>query len=401
MIVLQLASVGCFVAGVSLWMGCTAAVLALAALLMLWRSVSKPIHSVYQGMYLLAEQDYASRLRPVGEPVADHVVKFYNLLIDNMKSERLKLQEQNKLLDQVITASPTGIALCRLDRSISVCNPAYQRLRTPETDAVIERLDPGMSQVCHAGHGQILRCSRTAFVDQGFRRSFVMIEQLTDEIVEAEQQLFGRIIRIISHEVNNSLSAPRSVLESLRALYPDDELLSRAIDSSIQACDNLAAFTRRYARAVKLPEPEFRPLDLQQLVADMLPRLQQICTGITLRTANRGKSSIVMADNVLLERVIVNIVTNSAESIGCQGGQITVTTGPDSLEISDNGPGITAETSRHLFQPFFTTKPSGHGLGLMLCAAILRAHHAQFSLATTDGITRFSINFNNNSSDKE
>ncbi len=107
-----------------------------------------------------------------------------------------------------------------------------------------------------------------------------------------------------------------------------------------------------------------------------------------------------MADTVMLEQVMVNIVKNAAESISESDNSatglisITLTSNPTTLTIDDNGCGIDPGTASHLFTPFFTTKPSGQGIGLLCISEILRRHHCRFSLATIrDGLTRFTITF--------
>lgn len=380
-------SLACFVAGVAAWAGSMAGILSLICIFLAWYSVSKPLHSVHQGICLLAEQDYASRLRHVGEPVADRVVDFYNDLIDNMKSERVKLKEQNSFLDQVINASPAGIAICNLDKSIRTSNPAFKQLYNSDVQTSIDKLNPGQSAICRAGHDQIVKCSVMSFMDSGFHRNFIMVERMTDEILAAEQNIFSKIIRIMSHEVNNSLVSPRSVLETLSELHRSDPMITKAISSSIRACDNLGVFTHRFAQAVKLPVPRLEALDMNHWLNEIGPVLLGLTEGIELKIETDNELCLIQGDSILLERLIINIVKNAAESIRSgdrpQEGRIVIRIHGNRLEISDNGPGLSQEITGKLFEPFFTTKPTGHGLGLMLCASILRSHNAGYSLTTT------------------
>lgn len=121
--------------------------------------------------------------------------------------------------------------------------------------------------------------------------------------------------------------------------------------------------------------------------------------GIRMAVSLCDESPVVSADVALMAQVLVNIVRNSVESIaekGGGGGLITLATEavPARITVADNGGGISPDTAQHLFTPFFSTKPNGHGIGLLLIREILIRHHCRFSLRTgNDGMTRFSIEF--------
>ena len=161
------------------------------------------------------------------------------------------------------------------------------------------------------------------------------------------------------------------------------------------SCVNLGDFVRGYSDVVKLPAPDMQPVDLNEFVGDAMPFLRGMChAGIDLRADLAGSRPVVMADAMLLQRVLVNAVKNSCESIGEAGGTITVRTASGCIEIIDDGPGITPEAASRIFTPFFSTKRADRGLGLMLISDILRKHKATFSLATgDDSLTRLSIHF--------
>lgn len=379
--------------------GMTERICAFAAMMLLilltLRSVRRPLDAMQNGIYLLKEQDYSSRLREVGQTDADKVVRLFNHLMDSMKHERLRLKEQNRFLDMLIEASPSGIAICDFDGNVSSANTAFRAMATPPVMDVLRRLADGQSEVCRPGGSQILRCSRRSFMDSGFRRPFFMIDRLTDEIVQAEKDVFNKMVRTISHEVNNSLGSVVSVLETLETIHSEDPEVRSAIGAAHHSCLNLTAFTRGYSEVVKLPRPEPERIELKSYVESRLQSLAELCgSGIELRAESQGCAT-VSADPVLMERVLVNLVKNSAESIGSRGGTITIRTGVDTLIVEDNGPGLTPESARRVFTPFFSTKHSDRGLGLMLVSDILHSHHLRFSLDTdpSDGLTRFVICF--------
>lgn len=405
MVVLTVAVVVCAVGeGGTLWIvGLCVALLLVTALLA--QAVHSPLKAVQNGMYLLREQDFSSRLRPIGQADADMVVEVYNSVIDSMRAERLKNLEQNRFLSQVVDASPLGVAICDFDGRIVQTNRAWEKMQSPRLAKAIDSISDGTTGTVRVADSLIVRISRLWFMDKGFRRRFILVEKLTDEIVAAEKQMFNTIVRTIGHEVNNSLGSVMSVLESLGEMHAGDALAVDAITSCSTSCANLVGFVRGYADIVKLPAPVPEPVDLNEWLMRLRPTLQALVTGrgITLEMNLGEGEAPSRIDPMLMERVLVNIVKNAAESIGDEKkGVITVSlaavTEPDTpachlLSVTDNGKGISPEASKKLFTPFFSTKNPDRGLGLMLVTDILRAHRSRFSLSTSPetSLTTFSF----------
>ena len=360
----------------------TAAVVILA---MLYRAMKRPMRAVDAGIDLLASQDFASRLRKVGQSDADKVVDLFNSLMDHMKAERLKNQEQNSFLSKLIEASPMGIAICDFDGKVESANAAFRRMECPMVIETLEKLPVGASVTIRPGGNSVLRCSRHYFMDRGFRRPFLMVEAMTDEIVRAETLVFHRIVRTIAHEVNNTLGGVISLLESLADIHADEPEIAEPISGCRDSCVNLGDFVRGYSDVVKLPEPEPRHVNLREFADNLLPFLRLTCPdGITVETRHSGNDCVVEADPMLLRRVVENAVKNSCESIssGSGRGLIVIHTDGRILEIIDDGPGIAADDAAKVFTPFFSTKRVDRGLGLMLISDILRKHNASFTLTT-------------------
>lgn len=405
MVVITVAMIACAVGeGGTLWIvGLCVALLLVTALLA--RAVHTPLKAVQNGMYLLREQDFSSRLRPIGQADADMVVEVYNSVIDSMRAERLKNLEQNRFLSQVVDVSPLGIAICDFDGRIVQTNRAWDRMQSATFSHAIDGVADGDTATVRVADSLIVRISRLWFMDKGFRRRFILVEKLTDEIVAAEKQMFNTIVRTIGHEVNNSLGSVMSVLESLGEMHAGDALAVDAITSCSTSCANLVGFVRGYADIVKLPAPVMEQVDLKEWLTRLRPTLQALVTGrgITLEMNLGEGEAPSRIDPMLMERVLVNIVKNAAESIGDEKkGVITVSlaavTEPDTpachlLSVTDNGKGISPEASKKLFTPFFSTKNPDRGLGLMLVTDILRAHRSRFSLSTSPetSLTTFSF----------
>lgn len=383
-----------------LW-SCVSLGAALAALMVIINTLRLYVRTTRTGDELLRSCDFASRLRPVGNPAIDNTIQLYNNLLDALKSERLKAREQNEFLSRLVAASPMGIAVCSFEGVIETSNSAFQHLASLEVVSTLESLPEGGESTLRLSDGQILRCSRAYFMDRGFRRPFFMVERLTDEIVQAETRVFHKIVRTIGHEVNNTLGAVISVLETLGDIHADEAPVKEAVDGSVDACRALGAFVKAYAEVVKLPEPVPEAVDLGRYLASLRPFLSKITPPDIELELRLGTPATISIDPMLMERVMVNIVKNAVESLSSsqvpQNGKIIIAQDSRQLEVIDNGPGISPEAAKKLFTPFYSTKRQDRGLGLMLVSDILRKHHAAYSLATTltdtGRLTRFTITF--------
>lgn len=353
-------------------------------------------------MYLLREQDFSSRLRPTGQADADKVVELYNRLIDSMKAERLKNLEQNRFLQLVVDASPLGIAICDFGGEIVQTNSAWDKMQSPQLDKAIAEINDGDTATVRLADALIVRISKLWFMDAGFRRRFIIVERLTEEIAAAEKQMFNKIVRTIGHEVNNSLGSVISVLETLQEIHADDSLEFSTIESCRNSCINLVSFVRGYADIVKLPPASPETVNVGAWISGLLPSLRGMAPeNVSINYHAEAEPVSVGIDPMLMERVIINIVKNSIESIGDRcNGEIDISIAASDGEqetscliITDNGKGISETAAAKLFTPFFSTKRPDRGLGLMLIADILRAHRFPFSLATSPdtGLTTFTI----------
>ena len=371
------------------------AFVALATLAMAYRSVALPLKAIRTGTDLLRSQDFASRLRHVGQKEADSMVDLYNTLISRMKDERLRTEEQNNFLIKLVEASPMGIAICDFDGNIESNNNAFASMRSPELMDALAGLDYECSTTIRPSGGQILRCSRQYFMDHGFRRPFFLVERLTDEIVRAETDVFHKIIRTMGHEVNNTIGGVVSVLETIADMHEEEPAIAEVAESCRRSCVRLGEFVRGYSDVVKLPDPVLERTDLHRLLSESLPFLRNIGDGNIEIVVEEEDTmpAIANIDPMLVQRVLVNAVKNSVESIGDRPGRITLRAYGTHLEISDNGRGISPEAAERLFTPFFSTKNPDRGLGLMLIADILRRHKADFSLATENGVTTLRVKF--------
>jgi nitrogen fixation/metabolism regulation signal transduction histidine kinase len=390
-----------------LWLLAAELLFALSLVLgyLLIRAFFVPLQLIRTGAELVAEKDFTSTFRPVGQPEMDALIGVYNRMIGELRSERLRLQEQHHFLDEVLSASPAGVVTLDFDGRVSAANPAAARLlgipgdllagRRPDElpgvlGAELSTLPAGESRVLALGSRR-LKASRGELYDRGFPRSFFLLEELTEELRASEKAAYEKLIRTLSHEVNNSIGPVLSLLESIREEGGDGEAadredLDRALAVAATRLDHLRAFMRGYADVVRLPPPERRPCDVATLVQEILlllgPELAR--RRIAWAWDERQEAPPVDLDRNQVEQVLVNVLQNAMEAIG-EDGRISVSLTLEAaahpvLAIRDTGPGIPEEARNHLFTPFFSTKRNGRGLGLTLAHEILTQHGFDFTL---------------------
>ena len=385
-------------------------------LLYFYRKVIKPLNSIAGGMDLLQAQDFSSRLAPVGQREADRIVSIFNRMMNQLKEERLRLREQNHFLDLLISVSPMGVIILTLDEQISMANKAALEFLDEGTEEDIlnktmdeltgslaeelDRMPKDTTVTIRLSDSRIYRCSRLSFVDHGFAHPFYLIESLTSEVMKAEKKAYEKVIRMIAHEVNNSVAGITSTLDTVDdalQTMEDTEDLREVMKVCIERSYSMSRFITNFADVVKIPEPQMEEVELNERVVACKRFMENICQNrnINLRLELCEENPVVRIDTSLFEQVIINIIKNSAESID-ENGEIIIRTSasPLMLEIGDTGKGISKEVEAKLFSPFFSTKPNGQGIGLIFIREVLMKHGCTFSLRTyPDGITRFRICF--------
>ena len=381
-----------------------------------YKKVVRPLDSIANGMDLLREQDFSSRLKPVGQKEADRIVQVFNRMMLQLKDERLRLREQNHFLDLLIDVSPMGVIVLDFEEKISMMNKAavqylniasahdvkgcgIECVGTPLSKAIMS-IPKGSSETIRLGDAMIYRCSRLSFVDRGFAHPFILVESLTSEVVKAEKKAYEKVIRMIAHEVNNTVGGVTSALETVKDMLggmDDGADLQEVMTVCIERSMGMSRFITNFADVVKIPEPQLKPVRINDMVASckMFMESLRMDKDITFRYELCAESPSASVDQVLMEQVMVNIVKNAVESISGKGNIVirTSATAP-MLEIADDGTPIPTDVETKLFTPFFSTKPSGQGIGLLFIREVLDRHHCTFSLRSyPDGWTRFSITF--------
>lgn len=412
--------------GLQTWMYAAAQLFLLATailLTILYRKTVKPMNTLSGGINLIREQDFSTRLRPVGQKDADRIIELFNRMSDQLHNEELRIQEQNNFLDLLIEASPMGVLIMDIDSRISSANPAmnrflgiqdirpYRGMRLEDCPLpllkLLTALQPDEGRILQTDPLHIYRCTLSSFMDRGFPHPFYMVEPLTEELYEAEKRGYKKVIRVISHEVNNTMAGITSALYAIQQTSTDsgDEDTAAMLSILLSRIDRMSRFITDYASMARIPDPVCRPTDASAFLHRVLPFLESLkgqkrIAFITEIDDNAGEVSI---DQVLMEQVLTNIVKNAVEAFpedardasdasDASDARITVTARQGYWCVADNGDPIPEETARNLFTPFFSTKPEGKGIGLIVIHEVLTRSGIRFSLGTgDDGITRFEM----------
>jgi signal transduction histidine kinase len=219
-------------------------------------------------------------------------------------------------------------------------------------------------------------------------------------VVKAEKRAYEKVIRMIAHEVNNTTAGITSTLDTVNEALtemPDTDDLREVMQVCVERCYRLSRFITSFADVVKIPQPQFVRTSLHDHLRTVVRFMEPACEArhIRLHTDFCAENPMVDIDPTLMEQVWVNILKNAVESIDADG-DITIRTKshPAGILIEDNGKGISEDTEKKLFTPFFSTKPNGQGIGLIFIREVLTMHDLDFSLRTdADGLTRFRIQF--------
>lgn len=387
--------------------------------LKLFRDLFRPLELIVSGAEFLRDGDFTTRLRELGQPEMDKLIAVYNQMVDHLRAERVRIAEQHYFLERILTVSPSAIITMDYDEKISFANPAAESLlqigfaelkgkRLSELDSsfadTMNELSMGQSEIVPLRGRRQFKCHKSQFLDEGHPRSFYLFDEMTEELRKTEKAAYEKLIRMLTHEVNNSLGAASSLLhsclhykEQLRTEDRDD--FAKALAVAIARTEHLSSFMKSFADIVKLPPPRRAPSDVRILLQNLISLLVSELSSreISVRWEFQADIEKVLLDEPQMEQVFLNILKNAIEAIG-RAGEIAIHIGKAGhrsfVTIEDTGCGFGEETRRLLFTPFFSTKENGQGIGLTLVQEVLTQHNFEFSLESIPGnVTRFTILF--------
>ncbi|WP_316735118.1 sensor histidine kinase [Pedobacter aquatilis] len=371
----------------------------------LYKQLISPLTYLKQGISAIKDKDFNVKFLSTGKKEVDELVDVYNHMIDELRAERTRQEEQHFFLEKLIQTSPTGIIILDFDKQIKQINPKGLEILKSNSDLLethIHSMQTGTSKMIRIDGLYSYKIQKSKFIDRGFERIFVMMEEVTAEIFAAEKSVYNKVIRMMAHEVNNTIGPVNSIMNTALNqqnlwLNDDDVMIKNAMKVAVDRNQNLAVFMRNFADLVKLAPANRKQIDLVSLLISITELLHFTTTekNIKLEFAIPEKPFFINADAEQMEQALINIIKNAVEAIGSNGIiKIYINSNDYSLNVINSGEGISAENEYKLFSPFFTTKKDGQGIGLTLVREILLNHNFIFKLKTygTDD-TRFEIKF--------
>lgn len=360
--------------------------------------VVRPLQTISNLLAALREGDYSIRARGAKTDEALGLALFeVNALADVLRGQRLGALEATALLRRVIAEVDVAIFTFDQDQRLRLVNRAGERLLAQPTARLLGRT-AGQLGLASSLEGEVPRTTerpfggrlgrwevrRSAFRQDGRPHQLVVLSDLSRALREEERQAWQRLIRVLGHEINNSLAPIRSIARSLEEALgrsggsiPSDEDFRRGLAVIAARSEGLSRFMAAYSRLARLPRPTLAPVDLPVLVR----RVVSLETRLPVSIAPSSAFSVA-ADADQLEQLLINLVSNAVDAALETKGRVTIAWGLSDhaleLRVEDEGPGL-SETA-NLFVPFYTTKPDGSGIGLVLSRQIAEAHGGTLTL---------------------
>ena len=377
----------------------------------------RPIELMQTGVDAIKDEDFSVKFIRKGTEGIKELITVFNNMLDRLKAERIRTQEQGYFLESIIEASPIGMVIMDYDDQITDINPAASNMLkiTMEDDnnykpsdytliRNILNIPLGQSRIIVPDIHNKYKCQVNSIVHRGFHRKFIMIEELSKELLESEKEAYGKVIRMMAHEVNNSMGAVNSILQSVIEFgfigNTDNDIVESLVIAK-QRNEELADFMKNFADVIRLPPPHFSQADIKDLIQQTVRVMQPLAkdANVEITSAASSESIVINCDAGQIQQVMINAIKNSLESIVSNGHiHITAKATAPNIVITDDGPGISPDIKNKLFSPFFSTKQSGQGIGLIVSRDILLSHGATFRLYTEEakGKTHFEISFDCN-----
>lgn len=351
----------------------------------------------------MREGDYSIRGRIArGDDSLSDVMRQVNAMSATLRAQRLGALEATALLRKVMEEINVAVFAFDAGQRLRLMNRAGERLLAQPSERALgesaarlglnEFLDGDPNQTVQrafpggAGRWGI---SRVSFRESGLPLHLLVVSDLTRPLREEELQAWQRLVRVLGHELNNSLTPIKSIAGSLERIllldskpadWEDD--MRRGLSIIATRSESLTRFLNAYARLAKLPRPRVQPV----AVADCIQRVARLETRLEVEIA-AGPEILIPADPDQLEQLLINLIRNGVDAAIETGGTVAVEwfrNGANvDIRVLDGGPGL--PDTANLFVPFFTTKPGGSGIGLILCRQIAEAHGGTLRLENRAG----------------
>ncbi|PKH54548.1 histidine kinase [Shewanella sp. Choline-02u-19] len=372
------------------------------------RHLATSLMALEVGLLNFKDNDFSVTLPVGGDKQLQALAVLFNDSAEALRKERQYIYQRELLLDKVIQSSPNVMLLLDDDKRVIYANDAARHLFNhgqriegiplrelveqvaDELGAALENPKDGLFSLSAKDSEDELETwhlSRGQFLLNGQFHHLVLLKQMTRELNRQEVAVWKKVIRIISHELNNSVAPIASMVNSGRIITKDldDPKLKLIFDTIEDRTSHLSQFIFNYARFAKLPLPKKSPVDWLKLT-------EQLKQHYSFFLENELPNSVVELDLIQMEQVLLNLLKNAHESasavdkvsLSIVDSSLSDGTEGVYIEVKDEGSGMPPEVLRQALLPFYSTKQSGTGLGLPLCREIVEAHDGRISLQNRD-----------------
>ncbi|MGP1720662.1 sensor histidine kinase [Shewanella frigidimarina] len=380
----------------------------------LTRRLSESLQALEIGLLNFKDNDFSVSLHPYGEPQLDALVSLYNQASAKLRSERQFIYQRELMLDKVIQNSPNVMLLIDDSQRVIYANGAARHLfnqgvkvegmllpdlvvMLPDTlkaalsseqeglfsmgGSEADGVDSHSNTDADSSDVETWHISRGRFTQNNQQHHLILLKQLTKELNRQEVAVWKKVIRIISHELNNSVAPIASMVNSGKFLtqHLDNSKLQLIFDTIENRTTHLSQFISHYAQFAKLPLP-------QKALIDWTKMTQQLAQQYPFNLLSPLPVNPIKLDAVQLEQVFINLLKNAHESgavadtVSLMFEEVTHPVNGLLVKIEDQGSGMSSEVLSQALLPFYSTKQSGTGIGLPLCREIIEAHAGRISM---------------------
>jgi nitrogen fixation/metabolism regulation signal transduction histidine kinase len=354
----------------------------------------RPLQTLANVVAALREDDFSFRARGArrGDSLGDLALEI-NALASTLQTQRAAARDALTLVERVINSMQSPVLAFDAAGALRLLNPAAAEafhlnrrltIGRPAEDLALANLLNTSDEDLYATPSSRFSIRRTTFRLHGIPHTLFVLADVAAALREEERVAWQRLIRVLSHEINNSLTPIKSIAGSLRTRVHKPEDLHRGLTVIEDRAASLNRFLQAYQQLTRLPAPALRTISLGTIVSGVIPLETRLAV-----TLQPGPETLLLADPDQLQQLLINLIRNAVEAALSNPQTPPEVTAAWSktptqaiLQIIDTGPGLLNPSN--LFVPFYTTKPEGSGIGLVLAQQIASAHKGSITLTNND-----------------